>query len=158
MTVITILNGEPGWVCLMICNCDSRLPCSLSTLYLTLADHCQPVLFSVLILHWVTSVKRSDDDLSYATPTAPPPLPSARRHPSDVDFSFSAEDTGVTTLIEADGKEKPDDVAMDAIGINVHQVQEVEMKGDGSCDLDLPFWTDKSHKRKDSQHIADEKV
>ncbi|GME64461.1 hypothetical protein GTA08_BOTSDO13014 [Neofusicoccum parvum] len=35
LTVLMVLNGEPGWVCLMCCNAD--------------------ILFSVLILHWVTS-------------------------------------------------------------------------------------------------------
>ncbi|CAI6101246.1 unnamed protein product [Clonostachys chloroleuca] len=35
LTVLAALNGEPGWVCLMCCNCD--------------------VLFSAIIIYWVTS-------------------------------------------------------------------------------------------------------
>uniref|UniRef100_A0A8H7NDQ9 Uncharacterized protein n=1 Tax=Bionectria ochroleuca TaxID=29856 RepID=A0A8H7NDQ9_BIOOC len=35
LTVLMALNGEPGWVCLMCCNCD--------------------VLFSAAVIHWVTS-------------------------------------------------------------------------------------------------------
>ncbi|KAH7058657.1 hypothetical protein B0J12DRAFT_651025 [Macrophomina phaseolina] len=39
LTVLMVLNGEPGWICLMLCNAD--------------------ILFSVLILHWVTSGDRT---------------------------------------------------------------------------------------------------
>ncbi|TLS20996.1 uncharacterized protein PpBr36_10825 [Pyricularia pennisetigena] len=35
LTVLMVLNGEPGWVCLMCCNSD--------------------VLFSALVLYWITS-------------------------------------------------------------------------------------------------------
>jgi hypothetical protein len=35
LTVLAALNGEPGWVCLMCCNCD--------------------VLFSAIVIYWVTS-------------------------------------------------------------------------------------------------------
>lgn len=36
LTVLMILKGEPGWICLMCCNAD--------------------ILFSVLVLHWVTAI------------------------------------------------------------------------------------------------------
>ncbi|KAE8453198.1 hypothetical protein EG329_011265 [Mollisiaceae sp. DMI_Dod_QoI] len=35
LTVVMALDGEPGWICLMCCNID--------------------ILFSVLVLHWITS-------------------------------------------------------------------------------------------------------
>ncbi|KAG9257458.1 uncharacterized protein F5Z01DRAFT_390102 [Emericellopsis atlantica] len=35
LTVLMVLNGEPGWVCLMLCNCD--------------------ILFSAMVIQWVTS-------------------------------------------------------------------------------------------------------
>ena len=35
LTVLMVLRGEPGWICLMCCNAD--------------------ILFCVLVLHWVTS-------------------------------------------------------------------------------------------------------
>jgi hypothetical protein len=38
LTVLMVLKGEPGWICLMCCNAD--------------------ILFSVIILHWVTQVDR----------------------------------------------------------------------------------------------------
>jgi len=39
LTVLMVLEGEPGWICLMCCNAD--------------------ILFSVLVLHWVTSIDAS---------------------------------------------------------------------------------------------------
>ncbi|KAL1382342.1 hypothetical protein HDK64DRAFT_49177 [Phyllosticta capitalensis] len=35
LTILMVLTGEPGWICLMCCNAD--------------------ILFSVIVLHWVTS-------------------------------------------------------------------------------------------------------
>ncbi|KAL1646910.1 hypothetical protein SLS58_003046 [Diplodia intermedia] len=46
LTVLMILKGEPGWICLMCCNAD--------------------ILFSVLVLHWVTSFDKSTTDSSYS--------------------------------------------------------------------------------------------
>ncbi|KAF1956757.1 hypothetical protein CC80DRAFT_593462 [Byssothecium circinans] len=40
LTVLMVLKGEPGWICLMCCNAD--------------------ILFSVLVLHWVTQIDRND--------------------------------------------------------------------------------------------------
>ncbi|KAF7917169.1 uncharacterized protein EAE98_010274 [Botrytis deweyae] len=56
LTLLLVLKGEPGWICLMCCNLDSkplshllftRNPSKDSQIYL--------VLFSVLVLHWITS-------------------------------------------------------------------------------------------------------
>lgn len=44
LTVLMVLRGEPGWICLMCCNAD--------------------ILFCVLVLHWVTS---KDKPSSYAS-------------------------------------------------------------------------------------------
>ncbi|KAF3047410.1 hypothetical protein E8E12_004184 [Didymella heteroderae] len=44
LTVLMVLRGEPGWICLMCCNAD--------------------ILFCVLVLHWVTS---KDKPTSYAS-------------------------------------------------------------------------------------------
>ncbi|KAK0660026.1 hypothetical protein DIS24_g3746 [Lasiodiplodia hormozganensis] len=46
LTVLMILKGEPGWICLMCCNAD--------------------ILFSVLVLHWVTSFDKPTTDSIYA--------------------------------------------------------------------------------------------
>lgn len=39
LTILMVLKGEPGWICLMCCNAD--------------------ILFCVLVLHWVTQVDRN---------------------------------------------------------------------------------------------------
>ena len=44
LTVLMVLRGEPGWICLMCCNAD--------------------ILFCVLVLHWVTS---KDKPAAYAS-------------------------------------------------------------------------------------------
>lgn len=36
LAILMVLRGEPGWICLMCCNAD--------------------ILFSVLVLHWVTQI------------------------------------------------------------------------------------------------------
>ncbi|KAF1970384.1 hypothetical protein BU23DRAFT_474075, partial [Bimuria novae-zelandiae CBS 107.79] len=44
LTVLMVLKGEPGWICLMLCNAD--------------------VLFAVIVLHWMTQVERSPGNSS----------------------------------------------------------------------------------------------
>jgi hypothetical protein len=44
LTILMVLKGEPGWICLMCCNAD--------------------ILFSVLVLHWVTQVDRTPNSSS----------------------------------------------------------------------------------------------
>ncbi|KAL5413028.1 hypothetical protein PMIN03_003956 [Paraphaeosphaeria minitans] len=44
LTILMVLKGEPGWICLMCCNAD--------------------ILFSVVVLHWVTQVDRSSGSSS----------------------------------------------------------------------------------------------
>lgn len=46
------LNGEPGWVCLMCCNCDSTYPVARSRSCRLLTG---AVLFSAIVIQWVTS-------------------------------------------------------------------------------------------------------
>lgn len=47
LTVLMVLRGEPGWICLMCCNAD--------------------ILFSVLVLHWVTQIDRNPSSTSTAS-------------------------------------------------------------------------------------------
>lgn len=51
LTVLTAIHGEPGWICLMLCNADGTYY-ALGKEYKKLTD---AVLFSVLVLHWVTT-------------------------------------------------------------------------------------------------------
>ncbi|UNI20132.1 hypothetical protein JDV02_006250 [Purpureocillium takamizusanense] len=55
LTVLTALNGEPGWVCLMCCNCD--------------------ILFSALIIQWVTSRDNAGAMSSTASSSHRAPIP-----------------------------------------------------------------------------------
>jgi len=48
LTMVMALNGEPAWICLMCCNVD--------------------ILFSVLVLHWISS----KDNASTLSPTSSP--------------------------------------------------------------------------------------
>lgn len=65
LTLVMVLNGEPGWICLMCCNVD--------------------ILFSIITLHWVTSKDNASTLITsphnshpsqpvppLATPTYPP--------------------------------------------------------------------------------------
>lgn len=73
LTILMILKGEPGWICLMCCNADSKLRAP-HTQFRVAPPPTPPsnpvmssaVLFSVLVLHWVTSFDRTTTDSSYA--------------------------------------------------------------------------------------------
>ncbi|OJD33741.1 ring finger domain protein [Diplodia corticola] len=49
LTVLMVLRGEPGWICLLCCNAD--------------------ILFSVLVLHWVTSGDRTGQTTNHSYPS-----------------------------------------------------------------------------------------
>ncbi len=62
LSVLMALDGEPGWVCLMCCNCDgeSLHPNPYSSISPPLPNQLEPnisptVLFSAVVLQWVTS-------------------------------------------------------------------------------------------------------
>ncbi|KAL5120344.1 hypothetical protein ACEQ8H_001634 [Pleosporales sp. CAS-2024a] len=42
LTILMLLHGEPGWICLMCCNAD--------------------ILFCVIVLHWVSSKEQKQED------------------------------------------------------------------------------------------------
>ncbi|KKY16590.1 hypothetical protein UCDDS831_g06929 [Diplodia seriata] len=69
LTVLMVLRGEPGWICLLCCNAD--------------------ILFSVLVLHWVTSGDRTGQTTNHSYPSGADhdvmnngPNPHAGRHHS----------------------------------------------------------------------------
>ncbi|KAI9736295.1 MAG: hypothetical protein M1834_001181 [Cirrosporium novae-zelandiae] len=49
LVLLTLFNGEPGWVCLMSCNAD--------------------VLFSAVVIHWVTTVDNASGQTNCSDPT-----------------------------------------------------------------------------------------
>lgn len=57
LSVLTALDGEPGYICLCLCNLDSM---SKQKNFLDLAANYRTVLFVVSVLHWATQVDRPD--------------------------------------------------------------------------------------------------
>lgn len=61
LSVLMALRGEPAWICLMCCNCDST--CSIGRLlsYQLLTG---AVLFSAIVIQWVTSNDNAGTSIS----------------------------------------------------------------------------------------------
>jgi hypothetical protein len=109
------LHGEAAWICLMCCNAD--------------------VLFSVLVLHWVTSKDSTSVSSSAKSHTPPTNSKSPRNRLGSFDIyskSGSRNVGTVTTHISAlkSGKEYDEvdigDIEMGGITVKVGQVVEVE--------------------------------
>ena len=63
LTVLMVLRGEPGWICLMCCNAD--------------------ILFCVLVLHWVTSKDKPSSYVStHASRAGTPDASQGKRRAS----------------------------------------------------------------------------
>ncbi|KAF4630354.1 hypothetical protein G7Y89_g7792 [Cudoniella acicularis] len=103
LTVLMVLKGEPGWICLMCCNVD--------------------ILFSVLVLHWITSKDNASTlrNLSLVVPnpshsvnhpsTPSRPLPRGVSEVSAYELGLSEylKKGGVTTLVTA-SKDRDDEM------------------------------------------------
>lgn len=88
------------------------------------------VLFSVLVLHWVTSVDRDLDNSSHGTLRSHPVFDLQRNMSrGKAEFSSTERKAGVTTNIEANGNDHYDEIALDAIAVKTSQTQEVEVRG-----------------------------
>lgn len=148
LTILMILKGEPGWICLMCCNAD--------------------ILFSVLVLHWVTSFDRTTTDSSYARDrenrndgsgnTANPPSrnmtngtltngqpldpndPAAkggprnsmRQHsqsPARNQSGWDAKATIRTQCSAGNEQPNPDEIALDRIVVKTERILEIESDG-----------------------------
>lgn len=77
LSVLMALDGEPGWVCLMCCNSDSPSP--PSPLITTKTNHSPlpTVLFSAVVIQWITSrdSTSSNDSFTHSQQQPPPPHP-----------------------------------------------------------------------------------
>lgn len=49
------LNGEPGWVCLLCCNCDSKSFYAARSYVNGVLTIVEIVLFSAIVIQWVTT-------------------------------------------------------------------------------------------------------
>ena len=65
LLTITILKGEPGWICLICCNSDSEH----FSLFAESQSSYGPVLFSVLVLQWITNGDSAALAQSWANPS-----------------------------------------------------------------------------------------
>lgn len=106
LTVLMVLKGEPGWICLMLCNADSKpSPLGRTTRTKRPADSSpSTVLFSVLILHWVTSGDRTGQTTgrSYSREGANPSNPDGTRARSSQNRSRGGKnrtDIGTETML-----------------------------------------------------------
>ncbi|KAE9380242.1 hypothetical protein N431DRAFT_361713 [Stipitochalara longipes BDJ] len=123
LTFVMVLNGEPGWICLMCCNVD--------------------IFFSVLVLHWITSKdnastvssQNGDRVRSFDNPTSPkrlvPRPPLAELAAYERGLHEWQKMTGVITVVTA--KEPENGLSMDrissippnVIGVETAHVREV---------------------------------
>ncbi|KAK8903890.1 hypothetical protein QC760_007330 [Botrytis cinerea] len=134
LTLLLVLKGEPGWICLMSCNLD--------------------ILFSVLVLHWITSKDNASTFLphrsrshthsrtcSYPTirtsalpsPISPRPLISSPRSISG-DFGFSNRDNLFTDTNAVHGA-TPDDYSYARDAIDLPTVTTTVTAGVGMGDM-----------------------
>jgi hypothetical protein len=88
LITLTVLRGEPGYICLMCCNADSE--CCFSIVGYVLTS--MIVLFSVIVLHWMTC---RDQDPSPPTTKKPEASPS---HPEFVSIAPSGRPTSLGTF------------------------------------------------------------
>lgn len=133
LSVLTILDGEPGYVCLCLCNLDSK---SNRTRAEDLAANRLTVLFTVCVLHWATAIDRQDRTTTSGS--LRPNYISESRGASNSTNDSKADNylelderyvAKLTTFIEANG-ETPDSDARNSrvIEVKTQHVREVAME------------------------------
>ncbi|KAI4833766.1 hypothetical protein E4T44_09236 [Aureobasidium sp. EXF-8845] len=121
LSVLTILDGEPGYICLCLCNLD--------------------ILFTVCVLHWATAIDHQNRNTSSGSlrPSHVSALGGASNssHDGKADDYLELDERYVaklTTVIEANRDTlDPEMLSSHAIGIKTQHVREVEM---GPFDID----------------------
>jgi hypothetical protein len=145
ITVLMVLDGEPGWVCMMCCNSDSRCRPEYES---SLCAYRILVLFSVLVLHWVTSVDRTRVQTQYTynpgsrRKTFDKPYDGTNgtystKQQSKADCLTSQQDEDekqkalVTTHIEANvDVQRPQNTPIDRIAVITERMTRVEFESD----------------------------
>lgn len=155
LTLLLVLKGEPGWICLMSCNLDSKRPSHFLFFKESSKDsYIYLVLFSVLVLHWITSKDNASTFLprrsrshshsrtcSYPTirtsalpsPISPRPLISSPRSISG-DMGFSNRDHLFTDTNGMHGA-TPDDYSYARDAIDLPTVTTTVTAGVGMGDM-----------------------
>lgn len=144
LTFVTALNGEPGWVCLMCCNSDSKILSRKEPKNILIVSL---VLFSVLVLHWITSrdktskLESSNNNNKAKTPSIPAGRSRVRASPSDVmEYQSQMKDRKargfVMTMVSAAHEEEMfDKITFPENAITVERSHTVEISEleHGSC-------------------------
>jgi len=112
-----VLKGEAAWICLMLCNADGSYSLTLQT---GLNSLIFAVLFSVVVLHWVTSKDSSMQTTYKSSGATGPTNPDTSNLRSKTKFGFdsglrthknaSSGERTVTTHISARGHDPESDV------------------------------------------------
>lgn len=117
LTVLMVLKGEQGWICLMCCNAD--------------------ILFSVLVLHWVTatdSTRNPSGSVHAALGERSEGSQLGKANRSSMVLSASRSENRrtqcvVTTECVANTKDLGSDIELDKIRVQTEQTREVEIDG-----------------------------
>ncbi len=148
-----VLNGEPGWICLMCCNIDSEFKCSILCCICWIQIL---VFFSVLVLHWITSKdnastistsQNGDRVRSFETPASPkrlvPRPPLAELAAYERGLREWQRMTGVTTVVTA--KDADDEMGLDHVRpdrLSIRTVNDEQQSGkSGSTDDLFQQWS-----------------
>jgi len=110
LTVLMVLNGEPGWICLMCCNAD--------------------ILFSVLVLHWVTSIDATSRSNRNSRSGLALPITSPTSNKHDIEAVRRDSHRMSTKIVGDDVCEPPQqNVPVSAITVMTEQTWEVGLDG-----------------------------
>lgn len=150
LSVLAVLHGEPGWLCLMLCNLD--------------------ILLCVLVLHWATSIDRQKGPTEYNSPYGVGDryaqnsrnLHNSRRgygkehgglEPEKDDIAISTKIVGGAAT-PAPGSDEEQAMKMHGIHVRTVQIQELEYKRAGSAPLPVQQpRTPSSDKSGSEEHI-----
>jgi len=123
LTILMVLKGEQGWICLMCCNVD--------------------ILFSVVVLHWVTAIDTNRAPASYGPR---PTNPGSSNRKSGVEPKWTGRISGgnvgiVTTSCIAETRSGSSDLEIDKIKVQTEQTQEIEVdaRSDMTMDTGRPY-------------------
>jgi hypothetical protein len=128
LTILMVLKGEPGWICLMCCNAD--------------------ILFSVIVLHWVSQVDRTPNtSTAHSNARSNPVLstaggdakisqlgtPRSVRHSLNIMNNAKSIGSTMITEIKANpvakrrGSDDDDVVELRGIRVQTERTQEIEI-------------------------------
>ncbi|THY20216.1 hypothetical protein D6D01_06863 [Aureobasidium pullulans] len=109
LTVMAILDGEPGYICLCLCNLD--------------------ILCTTLILHWVSSVDAPEDNDVFSNARRIQNIATIRaasNNGTDPDLLQGVE-KGVTHKVDIESQEGSDEASANATELDTNSMQQTEV-------------------------------